>query len=130
MPRGGPLTRTALEAAWASVAALEAPIKAALVDGLAALAPRGVTIYGDASHTARVGTVAFRVGALPPADVARSLGDAGVCVSAGHFYATLPCAALGLLESGGVVRASIAHYTSPADVDRFLAAVSALLPPL
>ncbi len=46
-------------------------------------------------------------------------------MGSGHFYATLPCGALGLLPDGAV-RASIAHYTSPEDVRRFLELVRAI----
>jgi selenocysteine lyase/cysteine desulfurase len=121
-PAGAPLTRAALEAAWARVAELEAPVKSRLWDGLSELIGQGVEVFGRAEE--RVGTVAFRVGTLAPAEVARALGDVdGVCVSAGHFYATMPCEKLGLTAGGGVVRASIAHYTSLADVDRLLAGV-------
>lgn len=119
---GAPLTRAALEAAWARIAALEAPLKSALLDGLARLAPLGVRVFGATDPSARVGTAAFLVGSRAPADVARALGDAGVCVSAGHFYATLPCDALGLLP-GGVVRASIAHYNTVGEIERFVDAM-------
>lgn len=122
---GAPLTRAALETAWDRVAELEAPLKAALLDGLLRLAPLGVRVFGATAPSARVGTVAFLVGSRAPADVARALGDAGVCVSAGHFYATLPCDALGLLPLG-VVRASIAHYNALGDIERFVDAVRRL----
>ena len=124
-PAGAPLTRAALAAAWERVDALEAPLKAALVRGLAA-AP-GVTIYGTADLAARVGTVAFRVRGRAPADVARALGDAGIFVSAGNFYAPLPLGADGLdLLPDGVVRASVAHYNTVAEVERLVAAVAAM----
>ena len=121
-PRGAPLTRAALEAAWARIAELEAPLTLALLDGLASLAPLGVSVFGTIVPSERVGTVAFRVGSREPADVARALGDEGVCVSAGHFYATLPCEAQGLLP-GGVVRVSLAHYNTVAEVSRLIDAI-------
>ena len=117
-------TRAALERGYHAIEALEAPVKEALVRGLAAI--DGVRIYGSIDLSERVGTVAFRVRDLDPAAVAKALGDLGVCVGNGHFYAILPCAALGVLESGGVVRASIAHYSSAQDVQRLLEGVAAI----
>ena len=119
-----PLTRAALEAAWIRVADLERPVKAALVQGLSSIP--GVTVYGSLDLERRVGTVAFRVLGLSCKSVAEKLGERGVCVGNGHFYATMPNEALGLLEDGGVVRASIAHYTSVKEVERFLSEVRSL----
>lgn len=124
-PEGAPLTRAILEAAWARIAELEAPTKRALLDGLAGLAHHGVRVIGSLEPSARVGTVAFLVAGRDPADVAQALGREGICVSAGHFYATMPCESLGLLPRG-VVRASLAHYNSPAEVERLVDAVRRL----
>ena len=41
----------------------------------------------------------------------------------GNFYALLPNEALGLLEGGGVVRASLAHYNTLEEVQRLLSEV-------
>jgi selenocysteine lyase/cysteine desulfurase len=120
-PEGAPLTRAALERGFALVEQLEAPVKAQLVRGLAGI--EGVSVFGSTELADRVGTVAFRVRGVAPADVALQLGEASVCVGNGHFYALLPIGALGLLEDGGIVRASIAHYTSPDDVRRLLEGV-------
>ena len=117
-------SRAALEAGYARLEALEAPVKALLVRGLAAI--DGVTVFGSLELADRVGTVAFRLRGQDPAAVALALGERGVCVGNGHFYAILPCAAIGVLESGGVVRASIAHYTTLSDVQRLLDGVAEL----
>jgi cysteine desulfurase family protein (TIGR01976 family) len=121
---GAPPTRAALERGYAVIEALEAPTKEMLVRGLAAI--DGVTVFGSQELAARVGTVAFRVRELDPAAVALALGELGVCVGNGHFYALLPCGALGVLETGGVVRASLAHYSSKADVQRLLDGVASI----
>ena len=68
----------------------------------------------------RVGTVAFRVSGEAPDQTAGRLSRAGVDVAAGHFYAAQPLRDLGLYPQG-VVRASIAHYTTAEDIDRMLA---------
>lgn len=124
-PPGAPLTRASLESAWDKVAELEAPIKEALVTGL--LGTPGVTVYGDTSLDSRIGTVAFRVQGMSPEVAALRLGGLGCCVGNGHFYATMPNKALSLLEGGGVLRASISHYTSLGDVEVLLKGVRTLL---
>ncbi|GGN27979.1 cysteine desulfurase-like protein [Deinococcus daejeonensis] len=114
------LTRAALEAASGRIHELEAPVMARLVEGL--LAHDLVTVYGPQGTQGRVGTVAFRVAGETPEQTALRLTAAGVDVAAGHFYAAQPLKDLGLYPQG-VVRASIAHYTTLDDIERLLAAL-------
>jgi selenocysteine lyase/cysteine desulfurase len=51
------------------------------------------------------------------------LGEKGICVFAGDYYAFEYFTAMGLRDSGGAVRASVYHYTSEADVDRLIEGV-------
>ncbi|MBB5232771.1 cysteine desulfurase-like protein [Deinococcus budaensis] len=114
------LTRAALEAASARIAALETPVAGRLLAGLRE-AP-GVTVYGPPTMEGRMGAVAFRVlGEAPEATAAR-LSAQGVDAAAGHFYAVQPLKDLGLYPEG-VVRASVAHYTSLEDVERLLTGI-------
>ncbi|TDE87222.1 cysteine desulfurase-like protein [Deinococcus sp. S9] len=113
----GTLTRPALEAASARIAELERPVTEQLLSGL--LNAPGVTVYGPHTGQGRIGTVAFRVEGEAPELTAARLSAAGVDVAAGHFYAVQPLKDLGLYPQG-VVRASIAHYTSQEDVERLL----------
>jgi cysteine desulfurase family protein (TIGR01976 family) len=114
------LTRAALEAASARIAELEQPVAERLLAGL--LDAPGVTVYGPRTMEGRIGTVAFRVaGEAPDLSAARLSAD-GVDVAAGHFYALQPLRDLGLSPQG-VVRASIAHYTTVEDVERLLAGI-------
>ena len=53
------------------------------------------------------------------------MGDQGIYVWDGDYYAVEPIRALGLAESGGAVRAGFLHYTTPGEVDRLLAALAA-----
>lgn len=89
------------------------------VRGPCLLAAPGVTVYGPPSLDGRVGTVAFRVGGEAPLDTARRLSALGIDVASGHFYAVQPLSDLGLYPEG-VVRASLAHYTSEEDIARLL----------
>ena len=74
----------------------------------------------------RCPTVSFRVDGQPPAATATALGDQGICVFAGDYYAYEYFTAMGLRDSGGAVRASIYHYNTEEEVDRLLHAVRKL----
>jgi cysteine desulfurase family protein (TIGR01976 family) len=75
----------------------------------------------------RCPTLSFRVGDQHPAQTARALGDDGVCVFSGDYYAYEYFQTTGLRDSGGAVRASIYHYTTEEDVARLLDAVKRCL---
>jgi cysteine desulfurase family protein (TIGR01976 family) len=68
-------------------------------------------------------TVAFRVGDQHPARTAEILGEEGICVFAGDYYACEYFQTVGLRETGGAVRASIYHYLTADEVGRLLDAV-------
>jgi selenocysteine lyase/cysteine desulfurase len=57
--------------------------------------------------------------------VAEHLGHHGVAVAAGHYYATLPAQALGVMPEG-MVRASLVHYNTTEDIDRLISGLDAL----
>jgi len=74
----------------------------------------------------RCPTTSFRVAGQDPAQTARLLGDQGICVSNGDYYAAEYFIAAGLRDTGGAVRASIYHYNTEDEVDRLLEAVEKL----
>jgi cysteine desulfurase family protein (TIGR01976 family) len=117
---GDTLTRSALEAAYARISELETPVAAQLLEGLKANAR--VTLYGPHDLSARVGTFGFRLTGELPEQTAARLTAAGVSAAAGHFYAVMPVRKLGLYPEG-IVRASIAHYTTAEDAQTLLAAL-------
>jgi len=109
--------RPALEAAYARIAELERQVAEQLLVGL--LANDRVTLYGPHDLSERVGTFGFRVaGELPEQTTAR-LSAVGVSAAAGHFYAVMPARRVGVYPEG-IVRVSIAHYTSSDDAQRML----------
>ncbi|MFB9185651.1 cysteine desulfurase-like protein [Dactylosporangium sucinum] len=71
-------------------------------------------------------TVSFRVGDQHPADTAAALGEKGICVFSGDYYAYEYFQAMGLRDTGGGVRASIYHYTTAEEIDRLLEAVAGI----
>lgn len=117
---GHTLDRPALESAYRCIAELEQPVAVQLLEGLHGH-PR-VTLYGPAELSGRVGTFGFRVEGELPEQTAARLTAQGVSAAAGHFYAVMPVKKVGLYPEG-IVRVSIAHYTSAQDADRLLNAL-------
>ena len=68
----------------------------------------------------RTPTFAVRLGDHHPADTARALGERGIYVWDGHYYALELMERLGLQGSGGAVRIGFCHYNTPDEVDRVL----------
>ena len=106
------------------VAAAEMEVFAPLLEGLQSMA--GVTVYGPTGLQGRTPTAAFRVDGVAPADVARALAAERVAVWDGHNYAVEVVDSLGLSDQGGVVRAGLARYIEPDDVQRLLSVVERL----
>ena len=91
-----------------------------LVDGLEAIP--GVRLYGITDRTAfdrRTPTAAITVEGVASSDVAARLGDVGIAVWDGDFYATGLIERLGLAP-GGVVRIGLTHYNTAAEIDRLV----------
>ena len=86
----------------------------------------GVTLYGHAAH--RTPTLLFTLDGHTPGEVSEHLAKAGVNAPAGSFYAYEPAQHLGL-GAAGAVRAGLAPYTDRSDVERLVAAVTALTGP-
>jgi len=74
----------------------------------------------------RCPTISFRVAGQAPADTARILGEQGICVSHGDYYAVEYFEAAGLRATGGAVRASLYHYNTADEVDRLIEAMGKL----
>ncbi|MGW0227656.1 cysteine desulfurase-like protein [Actinopolymorpha singaporensis] len=114
--------RARLLASMAVVEAYEADLFAYLLGALDAMAH--VTTYGKAAR--RTPTAYFTVAGHTPREVAEHLADLRVNVSNGFNYAWELAAVLGVRDTGGAVRASLAHYTDRSDVDRLLEGVADL----
>ena len=74
----------------------------------------------------RTPTFAVRLGDRHPSETAKELGERGIFVWDGHYYALALMERLGLEESGGAVRIGFCHYNSTAEVDRVLEELAAL----
>ncbi len=113
--------RLALKQAMSAIAAYERPLLKQMIDGLQAIP--GIRIYGitdEAHYNRRTPTVAFTKEGIPTPDIAKKLGNAGIFVWDGHYYAIEVVKRLGLYDNGGMIRVGIAHYNTADEVDRFL----------
>jgi cysteine desulfurase family protein (TIGR01976 family) len=113
--------RDALRRSFEQLDSHEQRLFAVMEDGLRAI--DGVRFHGVERGQPRTPTAAFTVDGCTPDDVARRLGEEGVFVWNGDFYATTVCDALGLSDRGGLVRAGIAPYCTDDDVRRLIEGV-------
>jgi cysteine desulfurase family protein (TIGR01976 family) len=85
----------------------------------------GVTVWGpDFSSGDRAPTVSITLDGLTAAEVATRLGDEGIQVWDGDFYASRAIEVLGLTPRGGVLRTGIVMYNTREEVDRLLAGLA------
>ena len=121
--------RDAVLAAMRAIRAYERALAVRLVRGL--LRIPGLEFYGirdEACFDRRAPTVGIRLRDLTPRQVAESLGEQGIFVWDGNFYALNVTVDLGLEDSGGLVRIGLAHYNTTDEVDRVLRALERLSP--
>ena len=91
---------------------------------LSGLRVYGITDIEMLDH--RTPTFAVSLAGLTPGDVAARLGEQGIFVWDGHYYALAVMERLGLLSSGGLVRIGFVHYNTHEEADRLLEALTAL----
>jgi len=105
---------------WEAIQAHERELGQRFLDGL----PDSCRLYGLNGMDGRVSTFAFNVEGRSPRDVAVQLGERGIAVWQGNYYAVEVMKRLGLDE--GAVRAGIVHYNTAEEVDRLLAELGRL----
>ena len=125
MVAGTPLSdrRELLDAAYHWITGYERELVSELIDGLEAIP--GVKVWGitDRSHFEhRVPTVSITHRGFASRELAEHLGNRGIFVWAGNFYAQPLTEALGL-EPGGLVRIGLLHYNTREEIQRLLSAL-------
>ena len=86
--------------------------------------PERCSLYGLPTMDGRVPTFCFNVGGLTPLEAATRLGERGLAVWRGNYYAVEVMKRLGLPD--GAIRAGFLHYNTADEVDRLLAELAAL----
>jgi len=98
---------------WCAIQDHELRLTRRLLDGLASIA--GVRVLGPADTHDRRGVVSFSVGHFSAEDVCRHLDTHGAALRGGHHCAQPLARAFGV---DGAARASLAPYSSDADVEQ------------
>jgi selenocysteine lyase/cysteine desulfurase len=112
--------RLRLKQGMAALHRSEVEVSQALLDVL--LETPGLTLYGlkDASRlNERVPTYSFRLKGKHPHAVAEALGERGIFVWDGNYYALNVTTDLGIEDDGGMVRVGPVHYNTVEEVQRF-----------
>jgi selenocysteine lyase/cysteine desulfurase len=88
----------------------------------------GVRVWGPdfAAGRARAPTVSITLDKMTAAAAATALGNQGVCVWDGDFYAARTVEVLGLAERGGLLRTGISMYNTRDELTRLLAGLERL----
>jgi cysteine desulfurase family protein (TIGR01976 family) len=124
-PEPGSL-REDIRAGMAGVQAYEQTLSLAL---LRALRECGAEIYGirdERRLDERVPTVCFNLPGVQPAAVTEAAAAAGIGIRDGHMYTPRLMQRLGLAMETGVVRVSLVHYNTHAEIERLRAVLEAL----
>jgi cysteine desulfurase family protein (TIGR01976 family) len=100
---------------WDAIVAWERELGDRFLQGL----PDSCRLHGLPTMEGRVPTFAFSVDGLTPEEAAKRLGERGLAVWHGNYYALEVMQRLGL-EPDGAVRAGIVHYNTAQEVDRLL----------
>lgn len=119
---GGP-GRQGLRQAYAQIEEIEGDLIQYALAGLEAL-PK-VRLYGVPTAEGRTATFCYSVEGYTPREVEARLLEAGIGVSTGHCYATMPAQSLGIFPEQSL-RASLVHYNTREDLDRFLGVLEGL----
>ncbi len=119
----GASQRARIVAGMAAVRGYEIELYRRLARGLSRIPGVRLLGLGVDDVERRTPTAAISIEGHAPRDVAQRLGDGGIAVWDGDFYATGLIERLGLAPDG-VVRIGLTHYNTAAEVDRFLAALA------
>jgi cysteine desulfurase family protein (TIGR01976 family) len=118
--------RAALDCAYREIGDYERRLAARLIHGLKQL--KAVTIYGITERERfeqRLPTVSITHDRKSPQELAKWLGERGIFVWHGHYYA-LQLTEVLKREPEGMVRIGLAHYNTEEEVDRLLNALAEL----
>jgi cysteine desulfurase family protein (TIGR01976 family) len=116
--------RQELKLAMDAIMAYERPLFADLLTGIQKIS--GIRIYGIADvneFNQRCPTLAFTREGFTPSQIAEHLGNQGIFVWDGNYYALAVTQRLGVEDSGGMVRVGLAHYNTKEEIDRLIEAL-------
>jgi cysteine desulfurase family protein (TIGR01976 family) len=116
--------RAALVAAAEAIRVYEAQLSRAMLD---VLANAKAVVYGVTAKdqiSRRTPTLCFNLPGISPAKVTEGLAKQNIGVRDGHMYSPRLMRRLGLPQESGAVRASLVHYNTMEEIDRFGSALA------
>jgi selenocysteine lyase/cysteine desulfurase len=122
-----PSRRQDLVTAMQAIKAYERELSEKLIAGL--LEVPGLTLYGitdPARFESRTPTVSVRIEGHTPRQLAEALGEQGIFVWDGNYYALNLTERLGVEQDGGMLRIGLVHYNTANEIDQLLAALREL----
>jgi cysteine desulfurase family protein (TIGR01976 family) len=118
--------RAALVAATEAVRDYEAQLSSAMLD---VLSKAGATVYGVTAKdqiSQRTPTLCFNLPGILAMKVTEQLANQNIGVRDGHMYSPRLMERLGLTRESGAVRASLVHYNTLEEVQKFGSALAAI----
>ena len=119
--------RATLVACAEAIRSYEAQLSHAMLDALANVKASiyGVTAKGLISQ--RTPTLCFNLPGISPAKVTEELAKQNIGVRDGHMYSPRLMKRLGLTKESGAVRASLVHYNTLEEVQRFAGSIAEMM---
>ncbi len=99
----------------------EQPLAQKMIDELTSI--ERVKVYGPPKGHPRTSTVSFTIDGVSADKVAALLGEKGLFVWDGHFYAVRLVERLGLESIGGLVRVGLSPYNTEEEIERLLSEI-------
>ncbi|MDJ0766523.1 MAG: aminotransferase class V-fold PLP-dependent enzyme [Myxococcota bacterium] len=118
--------RSVVERAFEVMTRCELPLQGKLIEYLQGKDQVRLIGPGDTGRS-RVGTISFVHRRKSSKEIVLAANAQGVGIRYGHFYAHRLATALGLDPEDGVVRASLLHYNTEAEIDRLINCLDQLL---
>jgi selenocysteine lyase/cysteine desulfurase len=119
--------RSALQRAFKTIRTFEESLS---LEMLQVLNECGATVYGVTDRKRiheRVPTLCFNLPNVSPARVVEELAKRNIGARDGHMYTPRLMKRLGLTKESGAVRASLVHYNTVDEVQRFGRALAEML---
>ena len=117
-----------LRAALEYIQQYERSLSEHLIAGL--LKIPGLSFYGirePERYARRTPTVAIRIAGFTPRQLAERLGEQGIFVWDGNYYAVNLTERLGVEQDGGMLRIGLVHYNTVEEIDRLLATLRKII---
>ncbi|AJY44959.1 cysteine desulfurase-like protein [Martelella endophytica] len=119
--------RARIEAAYAAITAQEEALSERLLSYLRARNDCRIIGASTASGSVRVPTIAFRFDGRDADAICRAVDRHNIAIRHGDFHSRRLAEYLDLTDNGGMLRVSMVHYNTTAEIDRLTAALDEIL---